>query len=102
MKPPASIISSAKESTLVKNKPTESAKQQQQQQRAGSAAEKNEDELKSLRDNSRLGDKQTEELGEPNQTNQTNEATKPAGEKQNNDAKNKLWMDFEDFFVCFK
>ena len=59
-----------------------------------------------MRGNSRLGDKQTDEIsagnGDPNLANQTNDANKQPSDNKNPENKNKLWMDFEDFFVCFK
>jgi hypothetical protein len=96
MKPAGSIISSAKDS----------GKNKQQQQgsetkRENSGVDKNDD------DKSNRGSKMaTDDYVNPDQTNNTLAgvgAEQIKLEQQKNlENKNKLWMDFDDFFVCFK
>ena len=90
------MISSAKDSGKVKASEVKP-------QRTGSALEKNDNEdTKSIRGGSKLA---TEDLPEPNNPNASNvlePKLSPHEQQKQQEAKTKLWMDFDDFFVCFK
>jgi hypothetical protein len=90
------MISSAKDSG--KNKASE-----MKAQRAGSAMDKNDEDLKSIRGGSKLA---TDDLADnPNNPN-TVAGPEPklslVEQQKLQENKSKLWMDFDDFFVCFK
>ena len=89
------MISSAKDSG--KNKASES-----KGQRVGSALEKNDEDIKSIRGGSKLANDDLADPNNPNAGAGPDAKLSPNEQQKLQENKNKLWMDFDDFFVCFK